>query len=285
MTTETAGPTSALPTRDEVMAQARSENFPVAALALGRRRSGHLLAIYGFARLVDDTGDEVTGDRRALLDEIDRGLADLYSGRDPGHPVLRTLASTVRECGLPETALRRLVEANRLDQDRTRYETFDQLMEYCQLSAAPVGELVLHVFGVATPERVSLSDRVCAGLQVIEHLQDVGEDHARGRVYLPQEDLTRAGCTEADLAAPTAGRALREVVAVLAQRSHSLLDAGHELLRGLPLRPRLAVAGFVAGGRSTLEAIELVGYDVLGHRPRRTRVGFARALLRVVGGR
>ena len=90
-------------------------------------------------------------------------------------------------CRLPPGPFERLIEANRLDQVVTRYETFAQLLGYCQLSAAPVGELVLHVFGAATPERIALSDRICAGLQIIEHLQDIAEDHARGR------DLHAAG--------------------------------------------------------------------------------------------
>lgn len=267
------------------MAQAGSENFPVAALALGRGARRHLLAIYGFARLVDDTGDEVRGDRGELLDEIDRELSAIYAGRRPEHPVMQALAGSVWACRLPEGPLRRLIQANRLDQERAHYETFAELMDYCQLSAAPVGELVLHVFGVATPERVGLSDHVCAALQVVEHLQDVGEDLARGRIYLPREELMRAGCSEADLGAPRAGSALRAVVASLAGRSHELLADGPRLARQLPLRPRLAVAGFVAGGQATLQAIEDAGYDVLGSRPRRSRGGFVRALIRVVSGR
>jgi phytoene/squalene synthetase len=158
-------------------------------------------------------------------------------------------------------------------------------MDYCWLSAAPVGELVLHVFGVATPDRVALSDRVCAGLQVIEHLQDVGEDNARGRVYLPAEDLAAAGCSEADLAAAATSPQLRAVVELEAVRCAQLLAAGRPLIRGLHGRPRLAVAGFVAGGRSTLAAIRRAGFDVLGQRPSRSRSGFALALLQAVRGR
>ena len=110
------------------------------------------------------------------------------------------LQRTVLACGLPSGPFERLIEANRVDQVQTRYETFAQLLGYCQLSAAPVGELVLHVFGAATPERIALSDRVCAGLQVVEHLQDIAEDYARGRIYMPQEDLVRFGCDDMDLA-------------------------------------------------------------------------------------
>ncbi len=136
-------------------------------------------------------------------------LRRVYDGL-PSHPLMVELQRTVRACRLPSGPFERLIEANRVDQVTTRYETFDQLLGYCQLSAAPVGELVLHVFGAATPERIALSDRVCAGLQVVEHLQDIAEDHARGRVYMPQEDLIRFGCKDVDLtgeaAAPTGAR-------------------------------------------------------------------------------
>jgi squalene synthase HpnC len=285
MTTTAPPPSSALPSTQAVMAQAGSENFPVAGMVLGRRYRDHLLAIYGFARLVDDTGDEAPGDRTALLDRIDRELTRIYAGQTPEHPLMRRLADSVHACGLPEGPLRRLVAANRRDQVVTRYDDFGELMAYCQLSAAPVGELVLHVFGVATPARIELSDRVCAALQVIEHLQDVGEDYRRGRVYLPADALDRAGCQEADLAAASAGSALRAVVAELAQRSRGLLAAGTPLMRGLPVRPRVAIAGFVAGGRATLVALERAHFDVLARRPRRTAAGFAVALVRVVSGR
>ena len=115
-------------------------------------------------------------------------------------------------CRLPSGPFERLIEANRVDQVQTRYETFEQLLGYCQLSAAPVGELVLHVFDAATPERIALSDRVCAGLQVVEHLQDITEDHARGRIYMPQEDLVRFGCDDVDFDVPS-GRTARQTSA------------------------------------------------------------------------
>src|SRR6202012_979049 len=149
---------------------------------------------------VDDVGDEAPGDRDALLDVVEDELAAVFSGGSAVHPVMRTLAVSVRECSLPDGPFRRLLAANRMDQTVTRYETWDQLMEYCALSANPVGALVLGVFGTASVERISLSDQVCSGLQVVEHLQDIAEDHGRGRVYIPQADLVRFGCKDVDLA-------------------------------------------------------------------------------------
>jgi squalene synthase HpnC len=252
----------ALPTTDAVLAQAADENFPVALRVLGPRTARHLTAIYGFARLVDDIGDEAPGDRAALLDWVDEQLDRIYAGIRPEHELMCRLAATVAERGLPQEPLRRLVQANRQDQTVTRYEQFEDLLDYCRLSAAPVGELVLHVFGVCTAERVGLSDRVCAALQVIEHLQDVAEDRRRGRIYLPQADLHRFGCEEEDLSAASAGPALRAVAALEAGRARELLEAGRPLAAGLPLRPRLAVTAFVAGGRAALDDLKRRGFDV-----------------------
>jgi len=173
---------TAAPSREAVMAQARDENFPVASYLLGRRQRAQLLTIYGFARLVDDLGDESSGNRLELLDWLESDLDRIYGEGEPEHPVMRALAPTVADCRLPDRPFRRLIEANRRDQTVTRYETFDELLGYCQLSAAPVGELVLHVFGAASTERIALPDRICAALQVVEHLQDIGEDFMRGRV-------------------------------------------------------------------------------------------------------
>jgi squalene synthase HpnC len=284
--TATAEPVSgSLPTRREVLAQAPSENFPVALGVLGRRTARHLMAIYGFARLVDDVGDEAPGDRSALLDELQQEVGTIFSGRSPRHPLVAELAETVRDCSLPQDPLDRLIEANRQDQRISRYESFEDLLGYCQLSAAPVGELVLHVFGQATEARIALSDLVCAGLQVVEHLQDVVEDHRRGRIYLPQEDLRRYGCEESELDRAPTPPEVRALLAFEADRAAALLEAGPSLTAELRGRARLAVAGFVAGGRAALAALDRIGYDVSRPRPAAGRLPFAVSFAAAVAGR
>ena len=193
-----------LPTPAAVMARAGGENFPVASRVLPRRVREHLLALYGFARLVDELGDAVAAgadgaggpaDKLAALDWLEGEVERAYAG-GARHPLLVRLQGTVRECALPREPFLRLIEANRVDQRVARYDTWEQLLGYCHLSADPVGELVLGVFGAATPERVALSDRICTALQLAEHWQDVAEDLRAGRIYLPAEDLARFGCTE-----------------------------------------------------------------------------------------
>ena len=269
ITASQAQPAS-LPDAQVVMSKSSAENFRVANPVLPRALRADLYAIYGFARLVDDIGDEAEGDRHAMLDWLDSELDALYAGK-PEHELMQRLLPTVRAHAIPPDPFRRLIEANRRDQQVTRYRTFEELLEYCTLSADPVGHLVLYVFDRATPERITLSDRVCTGLQIVEHLQDVAEDLARGRVYLPQEDLRQIGCSEVDLAKQPAPHQVRHLIAYESARARRLLEEGAPLARTLPLRARVAVTGFVSGGLAAIRAIERAGYDVSAGPPRASR--------------
>jgi squalene synthase HpnC len=266
----TAEAPSGAPGADVVMARAQSENFPVASRVLSRRARTHLLAIYGFARLVDELGDSAGGDRLSALDWLQEDLERAYEGRAE-NPLLSQLEPTLRECSLPREPFLRLIEANRVDQRVSRYETWEELRGYCALSADPVGELVLGVFGLRTPARVALSDSICTALQLAEHCQDVAEDFAAGRVYLPAEDLARFGASTAELGREHAGEPLRAVIGFQIARARGLLADGAPLVGEVRGRAKLAVAAFVAGGRAALVAIERAGCDVLPGPPRATR--------------
>jgi len=255
---------------DELTAKTRDENFPVASRLLPRRQRVHLLALYAFARLVDDVGDELDGDRLAALDCMDRELTRAFSGQAT-HPVFVRLQHSITACDLAEGPFRDLIEANRRDQNVASYSTFAELVDYCTLSANPIGRLVLRVFDADTPARVAWSDDVCTALQIVEHLQDIREDAQRGRVYVPLEDREAEGCTVDDLTSTVASQPLRRTVALECARARALLDSAWPLVRSLAGRPRLAVAGFAAGGLAALDAISAVDYDVLGHRCRPTR--------------
>jgi squalene synthase HpnC len=265
---------STAPAPDAVMARAGGENFPVASRLLGVDARRRLLAVYGFARLVDELGDSYEGDRLAALDALERDLERAFA-EEAQHPLLVALAPVLRECSLTPEPFRRLIEANRVDQRVSRYETWDELLAYCSLSADPVGEIVLGVFGASTPERVALSDSICTALQLAEHCQDVAEDFAQGRIYLPLEDMARFGCSERELARASASEPMRRVLAFEVERARSLLADGSPLLDQLEGRTRLAVAAFVAGGSAALNAIERAGYDVLAGAP---KAGAARRL-------
>ena len=298
VTRDGAGPGIALgqqpaqrqPAPDDLTAKASAENFPVALRMLPRRYRGHLMAVYRFARTVDDVGDEAPPEQRQqLLADLSEDLERLYAARagpgsEPRDPAVRGLASTVADCAIPAQPFRDLIAANQQDQVVFRYQTFADLLGYCELSANPVGRIVLHVFGVSTPDRAGLSDCVCSGLQIVEHLQDVAEDFRAGRIYIPLDDLRSHGCTETDLAEPTASPKLRELIGAEAAKAAALISAGSPLVGQLRGPARAAVAGYVAGGRAALAALARARYDVLAVTAKpskgRTAAGLLTALVR-----
>jgi squalene synthase HpnC len=266
---------------EEVVANASGENFPVALRILPERYRRHLTALYGFARLTDDLGDEAreagqadTDLRLGLLDQLTADVDRIYDGLEPRSPVMQKMAVTVTECQVPAQPLYDLIQANRQDQQVTRYATFTDLARYCELSANPVGQVVLYIFGAATEARLELSDSICTALQLAEHWQDVAEDLGHGRIYLPAEDLERFGISEADLAEPSASPAVRDLMRFETDRARGLLDRGAPLVGTLRGAARLAVAGYLAGGRAALAAIAAQRYDVLTAtaRPRKPRM-------------
>ncbi|MBW5484842.1 squalene synthase HpnC [Streptomyces bambusae] len=278
--------------------KAAAENFPVAPAFLPRAWRDGLMAVYGYARLVDDIGDgdlapgggdaarlgvegDLAEDRLVLLDAFEADLRRVFDGT-PRHPLLQALQPVVRRHALTPEPFLALIEANRQDQLTTRYETYDDLLAYCKLSADPVGRLVLALTGTSTPERVRLSDRICTALQIVEHLQDITEDLGRDRIYLPAEDMRRFHVTEADLKAPTAGASVRALVAFEAQRAHDLLDEGTPLVHSVHGRLRLLLAGFVGGGRAALGAITAAGFDVAPGPPKPTKAGLLREMAAVL---
>jgi squalene synthase HpnC len=275
------------PSLESILAKARHENFPVALKVLPAKSRADLLAIYGFARFVDDIGDESDADvdeRLRALDRVDADLTTIFGGGPAALAPLEPLVEPVRSGRFPEEPLRRLVEANRMDQQVASYSTFDELRHYCTLSADPVGRLVLAAFGAATPDRIGLSDQVCTGLQLAEHWQDVAEDHGRGRVYLPQDDMRRFGVTDSDLAAQHASPALKGLLAFEVARARTLLDAGTTLVDSLSGRSKVAIAAFVAGGRAALDAIAAVDFDVLPGAPKPAKARLAREAVGLLRG-
>jgi squalene synthase HpnC len=254
-------------------ARASGENFPVALRLLPTSRRGYLMAVYGFARTTDDIGDRAPPEQRTrLLDGLEDDLRRLYAGRGTGEAgpqssVVRALGPTVTECGIPIQPFLDLIEANRQDQVISRYQSFEDLVGYCRLSANPVGRIVLHVFGCFSGRRAELSDSVCTALQLAEHWQDVAEDLRAGRIYLPAQDMQEFGCTEEDLSLGTAPPQVRALIAFETKRAASMLDAGAPLIGTLRGAARVAVAGYVAGGRAALAAIAGARYDVLRGTP------------------
>ena len=268
----------------ELAARAKTENFPVASLLFPRALRPHLRAVYGFARLVDILGDEAERDRLALLDELEGEVDACYTGTpqpgaadQPSWRVMRVLQPTIREFDLPREPFLRLIECNRIDQRKHEYETWDEVLWYCDHSADPVGRLVLGLLRLAgEPELVSVSDDVCTGLQLVNFLQDVPRDLELWRIYLPAEDRRRFAVTVLD----EPNEPLRELLRFEAERARGLLGGGRVLRERIGGRLGRAVGLFARGGLAALDVLEEAGWDVFTQRPRPSRLRLAREALR-----
>jgi len=270
--------------------QREAENFPVALRVLPGQLRADLIAVYNVVRVIDDAGDEASGNRLALLDDLETDLGRAFAphpasdGVGPRLPVVAALVPTLRRHALSVQPLLDLIEANRVDQRVRSYQTFDDLVGYCRLSAVPIGRLVLGIFDRPEPELAAWSDDVCIALQVLEHCQDVGEDYRRGRIYLPQQDLDRFGVRPEELAGHRAGPELRAVIGHQVSRCERLLDSGGPLVGRLTGWARLAVAGYCAGGRATVAALRAAHCDPLTSVPRPSRARTAWYGLRLFAG-
>jgi squalene synthase HpnC len=250
------------------LARSHYENFSVASWFLPSGLRRHFFNVYAYCRISDDLGDEV-GDPEAslrLLDEWQAELDACYDG-DPRHPVFVALAETVRTFEIPKHEFSDLLAAFRQDQVVSRYETFSDLLGYCRNSANPVGHLVLYVCGYSDAERQLLSDYTCTALQLANFWQDVSADFAKGRIYLPLEDLRRFGVTENEI------RNSDNTSAFCAMMKFEVERAREWFAQGLPLIPKVDrtlatdIDLFSRGGQEILNAIERQNYAVLGRRP------------------
>lgn len=261
------------------MARSHSENFIVGSLLIPRPMRRHFYNIYAYCRAADDLADESPDPPTALrrLNWWRVQLHHCFVGR-ARHPIFVALAETVASFQLTQKPFDDLLDAFELDQHQVRFATFAQLREYCRGSADPVGRIVLRLAAADTAENVLLSDGICTGLQLVNHWQDVREDLARGRIYIPAEDLERFGVEESDLAAHAATPAVRRLVKFEVDRASEYLQQGRPLCDRVPRWLASDIRLFVEGGLAAAQAIEAVDYDVLG-RPARVSTGTQLRLL------
>lgn len=250
------------------LARTHYENFSVATWFLPQRLRQHFCNVYAYCRISDDLGDEVgdTTASLALLDQWQRELDACYDGA-PKHPVFVALAETVRQFDIPKHEFSDLLIAFRQDQTVTRFETFNDVLGYCHYSANPVGHLVLYLCGYRDAERQRLSDFTCTALQLANFWQDVSVDYAKGRIYLPLEDLRRFGVTEAEIAKEQNTPAFCAMMKFEVERARDWFHQGLPLIGKVNRELAIDLDLFSRGGLEILNAIERQGYAVLGNRP------------------
>lgn len=269
-----------------LLARSHYENFVVVGLFTPPHLRQSFEAIYGFCRWADDLGDE-TGDSdrsTSLLKWWEDQLIAVFTpdSPPPRHPVYVALSPVIKQHNLPINPFQNLISAFRQDQYKTRFENDAELVDYCQRSANPVGELVLRLFGHATQENLKMSDDICTGLQLANFWQDVSRDLAKGRIYIPAQSLAKYELTEEDLRQVPASAAFRQMLAEEVAKTRLLFDSGRPLTKKLSGRAGLALRLFHAGGVATLDAIENAGFDVLTRRPRLGKIKQLRLMARLL---
>jgi squalene synthase HpnC len=268
------------------LAESHYENFHVASWLLPKRLRPHFQSIYAYCRISDDLGDEVGSQAQALalLDVWQEQLDACYRG-EAKHPVFVALRETIHTCDIPKKPFADLLSAFRQDQTVTQYASMDDLLGYCRYSANPVGRLVLYACGYCDDERFALSDETCSALQLANFWQDIREDLARGRIYLPQDAMAAAGVDEAMLTNRHATHEFRALMQEQITYTRAMFARGAKLIGMVDRELAVDLDLFTRGGVEILRAIEARKYDVLWARPTISKPRKALLLLHALAGR
>jgi squalene synthase HpnC len=256
----------------EQLTRSHYENFPVGSALVPKRLRKHFYSIYAFARIADDFADEGYGQgytesaRLEALGEWRRMLRDSLAGR-ARHPVFVALARTASEFDLSPALFEDLLSAFAQDVTVRRYQSIDQLLDYCRRSANPIGRLVLLLFGYRDEQRHELSDQICTALQLTNHWQDIAIDLDKDRIYLPQDDLLQFGLSVEALTNRNATSDFKSLMKFEVDRARAMFSHGKPLCVSVSGRLGLELRSVWLGGICILDRVEQNGYDVFKRRP------------------
>jgi len=247
------------------------ENFPVASLLLPAALRSPVEVIYRFARSADDFADEGSDPpeiRLAKLSVYQAQLVSIAKGETPRDPLFQDVAKIIRDHDLPIQLFQDLLDAFAQDVTKKRYADYAEVLDYCRRSANPVGRLLLHLFKQTTDSELRSADAICSALQLINFWQDVDLDYTKdGRIYLPQDEMTRFGVAERHLREKLCDQAWQQLMRFQVERARQLILSGQPLGRALPGRIGLEIRATIQGGLRILKKIEAADYDVFRKRP------------------
>jgi len=261
------------------------ENFPVASLLLPKNLRSPIEVIYRFARSADDIADEGDAPAEARLARLGAYRAELErigSGGEPRDALFAEVSQIVHRHGLPLRLFKDLLDAFAQDVKQKSYRDFAQLVDYCSRSANPVGRLLLHLFKRTSERDLQQSDAVCTALQLINFWQDVAIDYAKGRIYLPEDEMREHAVSERHIAEQRCDAAWISLMKYQVERSRAMILRGVPLAGSLPGRIGLEIRATIQGGLRILEKIERVDYDVFRRRPVLTALDWPVLLLRAL---
>ena len=269
------------------LANAHYENFPVAKM-VPKHLKKHICAVYAFARTADDIADEhhedIAEDSPVRIENLENFEAQLDLEQPQRSPqwswIFTACDQTIKEFDIPKQLFRDLISAFKQDVVKKRYESFDELLDYCRRSANPVGRLVLILHGFRDETRFAQSDKICSALQLANFWQDMSVDKHKNRIYIPRSDWN--GLSDEDFFAPKASKAVRDVLKFQVERTSKMFDDGSPLPKSLPFPLSLEIRATLAGGRTILRKIQEQDYDTLQARPKITKLDKIKILLKSI---
>ena len=266
----------------ESLVKSNYENFFIGTLFLPRKTIKHFHSIYAYCRMIDDLGDEFSGDSNNYLNYAEEQLNLCYQGK-PDSLLFHALYKTICEFSIPIQPFLDLIEANRMDQNINRYNTFSDLLIYCEKSANPVGQLVLYLLGLTEDKCIELSNLTCTGLQLANFWQDVEEDYIlRDRIYIPIEDMENFEYNEKQLWSREYNQNFINMMEFQINRTLEYFSKGIKLLDHISGSSKIEIAMFNLGGLGILEKIKKRKYNVFLGRPKLTRIDKAVLLLKSI---
>ena len=248
------------------------ENFPLWSSLYLRGIMPDLKSIYFFCRKVDDISDLNKEKALEALEDIENSLLDCFNGNLDENSEYFNLMNTIAKYDLPVGEFQKLIRSNYQDLEINRYKTFEDLINYCELSANPVGNLVLRIFGDFNQSNLTLSNNICTGLQIINFIQDIYRDSKLGRIYLPMEDLNKYSIDEKDILNNKTSSEMNELVRMQCERSRKIINNGKSLVKILNGPKKIPISLFIQSGNLVLSKIKKINYETVLFRPKVNKI-------------
>jgi len=243
------------------------ENFPLWSSFYLTNLMPHLATVYHFCRTVDDIGDMKKNIAAKKLEDLANDLDECFNKNCNSSDRLFPLMNTITKFDLSKRSFENLIKANDLDTKYNRYETYKDLINYCKLSANPVGEIVLKIFGYNSTDHINLSNKICTGLQIANFLQDIKRDSELGRIYIPIEDLKKFNVKESEIINQTSTNNFNRLIEFESRRCWDIFNDGIQLINLLKGYQKIPISLFISSGRKVLIKIHEINYDTLKVRP------------------
>jgi len=245
------------------------ENFPV-GLFIPKNLKKYVYSIYAFARFADDISDNENipiEDRKSGLFEWLNMLDKCYEGK-ADHPIFIALMETKNRFHIPKELFENLINAFLMDLEKNRFNNFEELLNYCNYSANPIGRLILLLFKKNNEENLLLSDKICTALQITNFLQDVKLDLKKDRIYFPLDDFKKNNYSEENFFNKIMNKNFINIITNQIEKTENLFNEGEKLLRNLNGKLKFEIALTIIGGKYILNKVKKHKQKIFEKRPK-----------------